>query len=411
MAPRDEQQPSGAPRRGHPSDGPTDPMIVAAFRTPFGAVHGSLAAIHPVDLLATLFERINEQVGCDPRIIDYVVVGCANPVGAQGDNVGRAAALVAGWPDTVPAETVVRGAASGLAALHHGTRAVRSGELDVVVVGAVEVMSLVPMGASAMARHAYGKPWGDRVNNRYAAKGGLLPDGPRADELARLVAIDRSAQDAYAYSSRQRSRSDEAMAATRALVVPSAHGLSVICDDDGTRNAVSDRADLDGFEPFFDTAGTVTAGNSAPISDGAVALVVMSRRRVEALGLRALAHHVAGAASARSPRECEPAAPGAIARALRLAGFSVDDLHRIELHEPYAVTALRIIEQLGFDPRLVNPHGGSIALGHPTAATGLRLVAALAHAAAAGDSGGIGYVGLAAVEGDDTAAASVIINA
>lgn len=373
------------------------PVIAAALRTPFGDVHGALSNMHSSDLLAALLGALGAAAPLDPSCVELIVVGCAMPVGAQSD-IGRAALLAAGWPETIPAETLTLQSSSSMAAVVRAAHAVRAGEAEVVIAAGVELMSLVPMGATAMARHAYGKPWGDRVTARYASDGGLLPDDVRADALARLHAIDRGSQDAWAHRSHSRAREATERIAPQLVVI----------DGDGGRLRHDERVsrdfgDLSELAPMFDEDGTVTAANRASIADGAAAVVVTTPHRAIALGLTPLCTIQAGAMAARGPREHEPAAIAAIARVLARTGHAAAHLDRIELHEGHAATVLRIIEQCGFAADRTNPDGGSIALGHPTGATGARLVTALAHGLAAR-----GTVGLAVVEGEDTAAAVVL---
>jgi acetyl-CoA acetyltransferase len=249
-----------------------------------------------------------------------------------------------------------------------------------------------------MARHAYGKPWGDRVAARYAAEGGLLPDGVRADELARLHAIERGAQDAWAHRSHSYARAASARIVPQLVAVDTGYARAE--RDERTTKDIGDIAEI---SPMFDEAGTVTAANRANIGDGAVAIVVMARRRANELGIGALCRIRGTGSAARGPRDLAPATMTAVARALTNAGIATDDLDRIELHEDTAATVLHIIEQCGFTPDRVNRDGGSIAIGHPTGATGGRLITSLAHGL-----GARGSVGLAVVEGEDIALATVL---
>ncbi|HUP76747.1 MAG TPA: acetyl-CoA C-acyltransferase [Acidimicrobiales bacterium] len=373
------------------------PVIAAALRTPIGEVHGALSACHPAELLASVLVALTERTATLARQVDQLIVGCAMPVGAQSD-IGRAAVLAADWPDTIPAESLAQHSSSSMAALLRAAHAVRSGAAEVVVAAGVEVMSLVPMGATAMARHAYGKPWGDRVAARYASVGGLLPDDVRADELARLHSIERGAQDAWAQRSHSYARA--AIARTAAQLVTIDTGFTRFDRDERCTREIGDLAEL---SPMFDEGGSVTAANRAAIADGAVAIVVTTRTRAVSLGMTPLCSIRSGGAAARGPRDIEPASVAAAARALANAAVTVADLDRIELHEGHAASVLRVIEQCAFAVDRVNPDGGSLALGHPTGATGGRLITALAHAVSTRDT-----VGLAVVEGEDTALATVL---
>jgi acetyl-CoA acyltransferase len=373
------------------------PVIAAALRTPIGEVHGALSGCHPADLLAGVFVALGERAAIDPQHVDQLIVGCAMPVGAQSD-IGRAALLAAGWPATIPAETLAQHSSSSMTAVLRAANAVRVGAAEFVIAAGVEVMSLVPMGAAAMARHAYGKPWGDKVATRYASDGGLLPDDVRADELARVHSIDRGAQDAWAHRSHSRARA--AIERTAAQLITVDNGIALVERDERTAREIGDIAEL---EPMFEDTGSVTAANRAAIADGAVAIVVTTAPRARQLGLTPLCSVRGGGAWARGPRDIEPASVEAVRRALRNAAVDVDRLHRIEVHEGHAAAVLHLVDRCGFAIDRVNPDGGSIAIGHPTGATGGRLITALAHALSQPDT-----VGLAVVEGEDTAVATVL---
>jgi acetyl-CoA acetyltransferase len=267
-----------------------------------------------------------------------------------------------------------------------------------VVAGGIEVMSLVPMGAAAMARHAYGKPWGDRVAARYATDGGLLPDDVRADALAREHKIDRGAQDAWALRSHALARAArERVAAQLVAVDDGEHRI------DHDERVARENGDLAELAPMFDAEGTVTAGNRAAIADGAVAVVVTTAARAARSGWTPLCAVRAGATAARGPRDLEPACIPAITRVLGRSKVKTDRLDQIELHEGHAAAALHVMARCELPADRVNPDGGSLAFGHPTGATGVRLVTALAHGLAAR-----GTVGLAVVEGEDAASAVLL---
>ncbi len=372
------------------------PVIAAALRTPIGEVHGALSGCHPAELLASVLVALTESAGLEPHHVEQIIVGCAMPVGAQSD-VGRAALFAAGWPDTIAAETLTQHSCSSMAALLRAAQSIQTGAAEIVIAAGIEVMSLVPMGAAAMARHAYGKPWGDRAAARYAADGGLLPDDVRVDELARLHSIERGAQDAWA----QRSHSAARAAAERTArqLVPIDTGYTLVGRDERCAREIGDIAEL---SPMFAEDGSVTAANRASIGDGAVAVVVATSARAASLGMTPLCSIRSSGFAARGPRDIEPAAITAVERALTRAGLTVADLDRVEMHEGHAATVLRVIQGCGFAANRVNPDGGSIALGHPTGVTGGRLIAALAHALSEDT------VGLAVVEGEDTALATVL---
>jgi acetyl-CoA acetyltransferase family protein len=377
--------------------GSESPVIVAALRTPFGEVHGALSHLHPADLFGALLRSLAERAAIDPIGVDHLIVGCAMPVGAQAD-IGRAAVLAAGWADTIPAETITQHSSSSMLAVLRAAHAVRAGDAEMVIAGGVEVMSLVPMGAAAMARHAYGKPWGDRVTARYAAEGGLLPDDVRADALAREHGIDRGTQDAWALRSHARARAAREQLAAQLVAVDGAAKL--IDHDERVGREIGDLAEL---APMFDEAGTVTAANRAAIGDGAAVVAVTTAARAARAGWTPLCAIRAGGTAARGPRDVEPAATAAVSRVLGRMKVKANRLDQIELHESSAAAAVHIVTRGRFPADRVNPEGGSIAFGHPTGATGARLITALAHGLPTR-----GTVGLAVVEGEDTATAVVL---
>ena len=339
--------------------------IVAARRTPFAPVNGALSRWHPVDLCAELLAATVQ----DPESLDALVIECQSPVGAQGDNMARAAVLAAGWPESLPA-FVVSGGSGGLGALVAGAGLVATGMQRVCVVGC-EVMSAVPMGASAMARQAYGKPWGDRVAARYANAGGLLPEGHRVERRAAELAITRAQQDAWSAQSIANAHST---APSPELVPIGNLFTDVFCHEADT--------ELDLLPPLFDADGSVTAGNSAVIADGAVAVVIE----------RAGGPHrtvVATRAAGRSPCGALPITPGLFALACAQIGWQPHELDFIELHEGFAATAIETARSLPAVP--INQRGGALAYGNPHGAAGLRLVSSVWQQLGTGQRGAAVY--------------------
>ena len=327
------------------------PVIAVALRTPIGEVHGALSGCHPADLLAAVLLAVGEQAAIDPQQVDELIVGCAMPVGAQSD-IGRAALLAAGWPATIPAETLAQHSSSSMAALLRAAQAVRSGAAEVAVAAGVEVMSLVPMGAAAMARHAYGKPWGDRVaalrrRRRAAAR-------RRARRRARPCSFHRPWRarrvgTPFAFPCSRRDRTDGRAADRRRHRVHPRRSRRASCSRE-----IGDIAELG---PMFEETGSVTAANRAAIADGAVAILVTTAARARQMGLTPLCSIRGGGAAARGPRDIEPAAIGAIQRALHNARAEVGRLDRVEIHEGHAATVLHVIDCCGFAVDRVNPDG------------------------------------------------------
>lgn len=373
-------------------------ILLDARRTPIGARSGRLSGWHPAELAAEVLRGLAARTGVDPAEVDDVVLGCAMPVGSQGFNVARSAVLAAGWPDSVPAGTVDRQGVSSLTAILDGARAVASGACDLVVAGGVEVMSTTPQGATLVPGAV---PFGPAVADRYREAGGLVPAGLAAEALAASLGLGRDDLDAVALRS-------HALAAAGADLLPVASrtfdrdkgevvrsGTDVAADD-LPRPSIS-ALDLAAFDPAFTPGGIVTAGNSAPIADGAAAVVLCSAAVAARLGRGGLARVAGGAVVGVDPVVMLTGAASATARALAGAGLGAADVERFEVGECFAPTVVAFERTLGVDPDRVNPAGGGIALGEPTGALGARLVATLAHGlsgrwgvAAAATTGGLG---------------------
>ena len=366
-----------------------DPVVVAYRRTPIGrARKGSLAQERPEDLaLAAAGAALAEVPGLFPSDIDDAYVGCAVPEGAQGENIGRRIAILAGW-DSLPAVTVNRFCASSVQATAMAAQAIRSGDADTVLVMGVESTSLTPpiiahphpafaeSAAHADAVFWAGDPWSDpRGHDR-------LPDayiamGKTAEFVARLTGTSREDQDAWALRSQQRAVSAIAAGhfAGEIAAVTTADGR-VLNTDDGPRPTTT-AAGLAALRPAFLESGTVTAGNASPLNDGASALIVMSAEHARRIGARPLARILGSAASGVSPEIMGLGPVEATHKLLRRNGLTVGDIDLMELNEAFAAQVVPTISQLGIDPDLVNPFGGAIALGHPFGATGARLVGTL----------------------------------
>jgi acetyl-CoA acetyltransferase family protein len=340
------------------------PVLIAAVRSPVAAVHGQLAAHHPVELLAFVLDGLARAAPIDPTTIDDVVVGCVEQVGGQSGNVARAAVLAAGWPATVPACTLDRGALSGVSALAAAVAAVRAGTASVVVAAAVDLASVVPPGAAAMGRHAFGRPWHG------------LPDDvpvPTAAEVAEALGISRAAQDEWAARSIEQARA--AVAAGRfdaEVVVPSG-------SPDRRDELVADRptrTELPDWPPLYAPDGTLSAGNTAPAADGAAAVLVADAAWARAHGAVILAELDAAITAAG----CDDTISAALA-AVAGTGITAPDADgaELEVHEPSAAVAVALTQQLGLRADRANPDGGAIALGNPTASATLRAVVTLVH--------------------------------
>ncbi|MCX7852545.1 MAG: acetyl-CoA C-acyltransferase [Caldilineales bacterium] len=357
-------------------------VIVSAVRTAVGkAPRGTLRNVRPEAMAAAVVaEAVRRAEGLDPAQIEDVIIGCAFPEGKQGMQIGRIAALAAGLPDSVPGQTVNRFCASGLQTIALAAERIIAGFADCIVAGGVESMSAVPMGGHVFAADP-------RLALEYPAV--YTGMGLTAENVAAQYRVSREDQDAFALESHRR-----AAAAIRAgrfaeEIVPLPEtevwvdedgrvqrSETVFTTDEGVRFDTSAES-LARLKPVFKPDGTVTAGNSSQTSDGAAAVVVMSRRAAEAAGLKPLARFVSFAVAGVPPEIMGIGPIAAVPKALKLAGLSLQDIDLIELNEAFAAQSLAVMRALEFDPAITNVNGGAIALGHPLGATGAKLTTQL----------------------------------
>jgi len=358
-------------------------VIVSAVRTPVGrAPKGALSTTRPDDLAATALGKALDKIpNLNRAEIDDVVLGCAQPEGEQGWNIGRFAALRAQLPVEVPGVTVNRLCASGLEAIVQADLRIRAGGDRVVVAGGVESMSLLPFGGLKASPN----PW---LAEHYPDA--LLTMGLTAERVARHYNISREDQDAFALASHQKAVAaqaagrfaEELVPVTVTTAVPGAKAGKptvterVFAADEGPRADTSAEA-LAKLKPAFHAQGTVTAGNSSQTSDGAAAAVLMDQARAQELGIRPLGRLVAYAAAGCLPEEMGVGPIYAIPKALKKAGLTLDQIGLIELNEAFAAQALAVMRTLGLDPERINVNGGAIALGHPLGCSGAKLTATL----------------------------------
>ena len=360
-------------------------VFVSAVRTPAGrAPKGALSTTRPDDLAATALGGALERIPALNRAeIDDVILGCAHPEGEQGWNIARFAALRAGLPVVVPGVTVNRLCSSGLEAIALADLRIRSGQDRVVVAGGAESMSMIPLAGMKPSPN----PW---LAEHYPAS--LLSMGLTAERVARRYSISREEQDAFAASSHQKALAAQAAGrfAEELIPVPVTTVLpgakagkpqvteSQFTADEGPRPGTTATA-LASLKPAFHAQGSVTAGNSSQLSDGAAASVLMEVERARELGLPPLARLVAYAVTGCLPEEMGLGPISAVPKALRMAGLTLDDIGLIEFNEAFAAQALAVIRVLGLDPERINVNGGAIALGHPLGCTGAKLTATLLH--------------------------------
>jgi acetyl-CoA acyltransferase len=353
----------------------TTAVIVDAVRTPLGKRNGKLKDWHPVDLAAETLKALVSRTGIDPAIIDDVVMGCVMQVGEQGVNVARNAVLAAGWPESIPGTTVDRQCGSSQQAAHFAAQGVIAGAYDVVVAAGVEVMSRVPMGAS-MADGKFGLPFGPQVGARYAAVGGLVPQGISAEMIAEKWGISRAEMDAFGLRSQQYAARATAEGRFQNEIIPvlGADGAMVTVDE-GIRESTIEK--LQSLKPSFKEDGGVTAGNSSQITDGAAALLIMSEEKAKALGLRPRARFVSFSLAGDDPRLMLTAPIPATAKVLAKAGMTIDQIDLVEINEAFASVVLAWEKEFHPDMDRVNVNGGAIALGHPLGCSGARLMTTL----------------------------------
>jgi acetyl-CoA acetyltransferase family protein len=351
-------------------------VIVDAARTAVGRRNGRLKDWHPVDLMAEVLAALVKRTGIDAGLVEDVIVGCVSQVGEQGLNVGRNAALAAGFPESVPGTTVDRQCGSSQQAIHFAAQGVISGAYDIAIAGGVESMTRVPMGSTSQGP---GAPFGPRMLKRY--DNGLVHQGISADLIAHKWEISREELDAYSLESHRRAARAIAEGRFRSQIVPvevtNEDGTTGIFDkDEGIRTDTS-MEKLASLKPSFKPDGLITAGNSSQISDGAAAVLIMERETAERLGLRPRARFLSFALAGADPIFMLTAPIPATAKVLRKAGMTLDQIDLVEINEAFASVPLAWQRETGADMSKVNVNGGAVAIGHPLGASGARLTTVL----------------------------------
>lgn len=370
----------------------TEVVIVDAIRTPIGALGGILAPVRPDDLAALVIKAILDRNKLDPQLIEEVYFGCANQAGEDNRNVARMAALLAGLPVEVGGVTVNRLCASGLNAINQAARAIKAGEGEVFIAGGVESMSRAPYSLpKGEAGYSFGNltAWDTALGWRYPnpkmkEKYGTESMGETAENIAaERPHITREKQDVFALRSHR--CAIEAIASGKfaeeilPVSIPQRKGEPVIVKTDERPRRDTTVESLAKLKPAFREDGTVTAGNSSGLNDGAAALLVVSEAKAKELNLKPLAHIVTSAAAGVPPRVMGYGPIPATRKALQRAGLKIEDIGLVELNEAFAVQSLAVIEDLEIDPDIVNVNGGAIALGHPLGCSGARLMTTLLH--------------------------------
>ena len=360
---------------------PRDAVVLGYVRTPFGRYGGALAPIRPDDLASHVIRAVLERTDIADREVDEVVFGASNQAGEDNRNVGRMAALLAGLPETVPGITVNRLCGSGLEAVNDAARRIRAGEADLVIAGGVESMTRAPL-VTLKPSEAF--PRGERtlvdttlgwrlVNPRMNDLGyHPISLGETAENVRAKENVSRAAQDEYALASQQRYAKAKAAGFFGGEIQSVHNGKELVHDDEHPRSDVS-LEKLAKLKPAFKENGTVTAGNSSGINDGAAAVVVASREKATSLGLAILGRIVAAASAGVHPDVMGLGPIPAVRRLLERTGVGVDELDVIELNEAFAAQVIPCMRALHLPGDRTNPNGGAIAIGHPIAASGARL--------------------------------------
>ena len=363
-------------------------VIVRSCRTPVGRFGGKLSPVRPDDLSAAVIRSLIHSPAVEPASIDDVYWGCANQAGEDNRNVGRMSALLAGLPYSVPAATVNRLCGSSLEAVIQAARAVRTGDADTVIAGGVESMSRAPYalprngGATAGSVTAYDTALGWRFPNPAMER--IIPlesMGETAENVAERWHVTREDQDAFALDSHRKAVAAQEAGIFAPEITPveiprAKDGPATVTTDEGPRRDTS-MEKLAALPPVFRPGGTVTAGNSSPLNDGASGVLIMNEAKARSAGLTPLARIASSGVAGVDPRTMGIGPVPATRIALRKAGISMGDVGRLELNEAFAAQALAVIRELGAPPRCVNPYGGAIALGHPLGASGTRILTTL----------------------------------
>jgi len=370
----------------------SDAFILDAVRTPVGKYGGALKDVRVDDLSAHILMSLVQRTKIDPSHVEDVLWGCANQAGEDNRNLGRMAVLLAGFPHTVPATTINRLCGSSLDAINFAARSIWSGENDLLIAGGAESMTRAPY---AIAKNVSGQPLYGNLTAYDTALGWRFPNpkmekiiplesmGETAENIAERWKITRSDQDAFALRSHILAVKAQENGIFREEIAPveisQKKGASVrVQDDDGPRRDTS-LEKLSQLQPVFRKGGTVTAGNSSSLNDGAAAVLIASELKTKELGLTPLARIVSTGVSGVDPRIMGMGPVPATTMALKKSDLTLKDIGLIELNEAFAAQSLAVIRDLGADPDKVNPNGGAIALGHPLGCSGARIMTTLLH--------------------------------
>ncbi|WP_026581193.1 thiolase family protein [Bacillus sp. J33] len=349
-------------------------VIVEGIRTPVGRKNGLLKDIRADDLAAEALKALVDRAGIDPAIIDDVILGCVSQIGEQTGDIARVAGLIAGFPIEVPGTTVDRQCGSSQQAVHFAAQSILAGDMDVVIAGGVESMSRVPIGSSYQ-----GVGFSDKLTSRHE----IIHQGISAERIAEKYGFTREELDQYSYESHQKALKAQAQGRFSREIAPLEvileNGQSVtVSEDSGPRKETSVEA-LGGLKTVFKENGVIHAGNSSQISDGAAALLIMSREKAEDLGIKPRFKILARSVIGSDPTLMLTGPIPATEKVLKKAGLSISDIDVFEVNEAFAPVPLAWLKETGADPAKLNPNGGAIALGHPLGGSGARLMVTMMH--------------------------------
>jgi acetyl-CoA acyltransferase len=364
--------------------------IISACRTPFGKYGGALKDVRPDDMAGIVIAEAVKRAGIDPNEINDVLIGCANQAGEDNRNVARMGVLLAGLPERVPATTINRLCGSSLDAIIQASRAIKAGEADIMVAGGVESMTRAPYslpknvsGAALFGNlTAYDTALGWRYPNKLLeAMFPLEAMGETGENVAEQWKVSREDQDAFALASHQKAVAAQAAGIYDEEIVPVSipqkKGDPIVVSKDEQPRGDTSLEKLAKLPSAFRKGGSVTAGNSSSLNDGASAVVVVSEKMLRKLGVEPLGRYVASGVEGLSPRTMGMGPVHAVRQILARTGLSINDIDLVELNEAFASQGLAVIRELGLNMEKVNPNGGAIAIGHPLGASGGRLVGTL----------------------------------
>lgn len=349
-------------------------VIVEVVRTPVGRRNGMLSGIRAEDLAAKPLEEVIKRAGISSELVEDVIFGCVSQVGEQGFDIARQAALIAGYPVEVPGTTIDRQCGSSQQAVHFAAQAIISGDMDVVVAGGIENMSRVPMGSNMQ---------GVKLSASLTSKYEIINQGLSADRIADKWGFSREQMDEFALESHRKALAAQEAGHFEKEIMPLEVTLpdgtkTIVSQDEGPR-ANTSLEKLGSLKPAFKENGSVTAGNASQISDGAVAILIMSRVKAEELGLKPRFRVVARSVVGSDPTLMLTGPIPATEKVLKKAGLQLADIDIFEVNEAFASVPLAWLKETGADPKKLNPNGGAIALGHPLGASGGRLMATMLH--------------------------------